>query len=318
LFVVLQAGRGALATLHRRVGLNLVTAWVTATVLFVLVPHLAQVTQQPGTVLAAFAVVTAVYVLISRLNVKRIEVESAHLTGLGTGALSSEPIETSVRVRGTTGVRPHVFGILLAWVLYRACREVLGVSNPTALAGVSVAVYAAVILLWARVLLAKRFSPRRWQARLNERRERLKGVATYADLSLRLGRLRRGLAQLETGAQLSIIAGTAYLLRQFHVESTSFPAALVVVMAASLVAVFGTDLIKQAWKLVQSGVPAVIPEVDPAMLPEPVEEGGLLEKIKAVFQNRIARIMAGAIVVMEGLLLLRDFIKDVWKLLSGS
>jgi len=247
---------------------------------------------------------------LHRLNKQEILLTSERLIDTRGSALESEQVPITVNVMGSMGVRPHVFGVLCAWLTYSLlATTLLDMPSTWVLRIVPAVVYFLVLIVWTNAILKKRFSFSLWRERLNRQRERLKEAPTYAETEKYLQNARKKLQWREILPQTGLLLFMTIALWGTTLGGTQFPLSLVLLFTAFLFATCSENFFVQLRNFFLSRFAFQIEEVDLAKLFEPEQdESSRIEKMTRRIRNKIEPILAAIAAFLAVLLKLKDLI----------
>ena len=243
IFLVGRIASLSIWTLENQGGVRLLSGFLAASCLLVLLPKLAFGSGRATIALVLLFAGLLLFVVEGAANITRVPVMSLLDTSHGlegadlNAAFTVKPVQTFYAVKLESGWLSHVYALTITLSLLLALDRVR-LGRPT-LEAVAFAAYGLTILGWTRAHLASVLDLDVWKARLQGSHQLYDPAA--GDLERLLRRRRRQGLLMELLSQGSVL-GLAYLaLGTSTVGSTTIPGAIVATFGLAVAASHGRD-----------------------------------------------------------------------------
>ena len=211
-------------------GFQLMPVWLVMTSCLVFLPRLSMFGPTESFAALIFAVLVCAYVALHEVNRGELSVVFRHQTEMEELA-EIDLATTGYRIEGSSGIRPHGFGLALAVSLQQFAWVIAATAThrqltPLTGALVSIGAYCIAVIVWTVFIIQRRCSPAGWAKMLNTRSQVLGQEYSGQQLLSVLAAIQRKLIRREALAQIVLIAAACALLYRFRIPGTQLPLAL--------------------------------------------------------------------------------------------
>ncbi len=297
-FLVMGLAKSLISIIYTESGLDATAGWLCFTILFVLLPAWVQSGAPQTLTIASVLVLAMLNYSWKHFNAKELTLLSQRIVAGRDRAIDAERVETAISVRGTGGLIPHAFGIVVAWQTYELSSRMLGDERGLLLSIIPAVAYFGVYAAWTSAMLRRRCSFAAWKTQLNKSRQRFKDAHDDAEMAQFLENVKRLLGVREVLWMLLVTTGLFFLFHLQIVLGGQFPIFVLVLFAGFALGEMGEQFAREIYRFLISRVPFQSEELDLSKLPNTKEEQekkrGLL---RWLFQDKTA-LTLGVIVAL--------------------
>lgn len=279
-------------------GFQLMPVWLVMTSCLVFLPRLSMFGPTEPFAALIFAVLVCAYVALHEVNRGELSVVFRHQTEMEELA-EIDLATTGYRIEGSSGIRPHGFGLALAVSLQQFAWVIAATAThrqltPLTGALVSIGAYCIAVIVWTVFIIQRRCSPAGWAKMLNTRSQVLGQEYSGQQLLSVLAAIQRKLIRREALAQIVLIAAACALLYRFRIPGTQLPLALPLIFGSVVCAEQGLRVVSQLYSFLFLRAPGAAAAID---LPQAEDDEAATRnsRIAMILQRRLTRIFAAVI-----------------------